>query len=304
VLLLCLGYLAVLAWVDHGNGTFGLLADASGLLVAALIPVSASYLVRYWRWHRLLRRGGHRIHWRTGLRSYLAGFALTATPGKAGELLRIRYFARVGVPPQRTVAVFVFERASDLLVVLALALLAAPLFPAAGMLAGIALGIVTLLFGVAACPPVLDGADALGARLPGRLLRRCMAFAIAAARELRTCLGLGAFLQSMLAGAAAWSLTAGVFVLICIQMQLDLDATPLVLLGIYPLAMLVGALSFVPGGVGTTELAIVLMLQHVGAATDAAIAAAVATRLVTLWYAILVGALAMLAEESHRFRQA
>jgi uncharacterized protein (TIRG00374 family) len=78
-------------------------------------------------------------------------------------------------------------------------------------------------------------------------------------------------------------------------MGLQLD--PIVALGIYPLAMLVGALSFVPGGVGTTELAIVLMLDRLGIATADAIAVAVAARLVTLWYAILVGALAMIRAE-------
>jgi uncharacterized protein (TIRG00374 family) len=78
-------------------------------------------------------------------------------------------------------------------------------------------------------------------------------------------------------------------------MGLQLD--PIVAFGIYPLAMLVGALSFVPGGVGTTELAIVLMLDRLGIATADAIAVAVAARLVTLWYAIVVGALAMLRAE-------
>ena len=91
----------------------------------------------------------------------------------------------------------------------------------------------------------------------------------------------------------AWGLTASVFV----GMGMGLHVDPIVAFGIYPLAMLVGALSFVPGGVGTTELAIVLMLNRLGIATADAIAVAVAARLVTLWYAIAVGALAMIRAE-------
>lgn len=99
----------------------------------------------------------------------------------------------------------------------------------------------------------------------------------------------------MLAGCLAWGLTSAVFVSLCVGMGLQLD--PMVALGIYPLAMLIGALSFVPGGVGTTELAIVLMLNRLGISTPEAIAVAVAARLVTLWYAIVVGAAAMLIAE-------
>ncbi|QNH14133.1 MULTISPECIES: lysylphosphatidylglycerol synthase transmembrane domain-containing protein [unclassified Xanthomonas] len=295
VLLLCAGYVATLFWVDRGNGTFSRLSEVGHLMALATLPVSASYLFRYWRWRWLLQRYGHPVPFVAGLAGYLAGFALTATPGKAGELLRIRYFARMGVPARRTIAVFVFERASDLLIILALSLLAAPVFPTLGVLAAVVLAFVGLLFGAAAWPPLLDRLTGLVRWMPGRWLQRLAQFALAAALELRGCLGARQFGQSMVAGLMAWGLTSSVFVGLCLGMGLQLD--PIVAFGIYPLAMLVGALSFVPGGVGTTELAIVLMLDRLGIATADAIAVAVAARLVTLWYAILVGALAMIRAE-------
>ncbi|MNU03104.1 hypothetical protein D3C72_2470190 [compost metagenome] len=57
--------------------------------------------------------------------------------------------------------------------------------------------------------------------------------------------------------------------------------------------MLAGAVSFIPGGVGTTEAAIVLMLTTTGASLDAALAVAVGIRLTSLWLAVVVGMLAM-----------
>lgn len=209
--------------------------------------------------------------------------------------MRIRYFARMGIPAQRTLGVFVFERASDLLVILSPSLLAASIFPTLGALAAIVLGFVCVLFGAAAWHALLDNLKGVTAHLPGRWLRRLTHFFLAAALELRSCLDLPAFAQSMLAGFIAWGLTSAVFVSLCVGMGLQLD--PIVALGIYPLAMLIGALSFVPGGVGSTELAIVLMLDRLGISTADAIAVAVAARLVTLWYAILVGAASMLAAE-------
>ncbi|QBG90920.1 lysylphosphatidylglycerol synthase transmembrane domain-containing protein [Xanthomonas oryzae] len=295
VVVLCASYVAVLVWVDNGNGTFSRLKDVWHLMLLAIVPVSLTYLFRYWRWQWLLVRKGHRVPVGLGLAGYLAGFALTATPGKAGELMRIRYFARMGIPAERTLGVFVFERASDLLVILSLSLLAASVFPTLGALAAVVLGFVCVLFGAAAWPALLDNLAGLTARLPGRWLPRLAHFCLAAALELRSCLDLPAFGQSMLAGFITWGLTSAVFVSLCVGMGLHLGL--IVAFGIYPLAMLIGALSFVPGGVGTTELAIVLMLNRLGISPADAIAGAVAVRLVTLWYAILVGAVSLLAAE-------
>nr|WP_236251838.1 lysylphosphatidylglycerol synthase domain-containing protein [Stenotrophomonas maltophilia] len=71
------------------------------------------------------------------------------------------------------------------------------------------------------------------------------------------------------------------------------SALAVLMLSIYPLAMLIGALSLVPGGVGTTEAAIVLMLGASGVEVDAALTVAIGIRLVSLWLAVIVGMLAM-----------
>lgn len=85
VLLLCGGYLAALWWIDRGNGTFARLGAIWPLLLLAMLPVSVSYLFRFWRWRWLLQRQGHAVPFGLGWAAYLAGFALTATPGKAGN---------------------------------------------------------------------------------------------------------------------------------------------------------------------------------------------------------------------------
>jgi len=291
VLVLCLGYVVALYWIDRDNGTLRRLTELAMPLAFATMPVLASYAVRYWRWSWLLRQGGHPLVARQGFPAYLSGFALTATPGKAGELLRMRYFARLGVPAERTVAAFVFERASDLLVILLLSLLAAQVFPTLGTLAAIVLTGVAGLFGVAAWPAALSWLACLGRQLPGRWPRHLAAFVLATATELGRCISAPALLRSLICGVLAWGLTSAVFVGLCSALGLMLPAS--IAWGIYPLAMLIGALSFIPGGVGTTELAVVLMLQRLGVPTADALAAAIGVRLVTLWFAVGVGALAV-----------
>lgn len=58
-----------------------------GIFVALLMS-SLNYCLRFIRWQGYLKAFGHAVPWRDSLRIYLSGFALTTTPGKAGEALR------------------------------------------------------------------------------------------------------------------------------------------------------------------------------------------------------------------------
>ena len=57
--------------------------------------------------------------------------------------------------------------------------------------------------------------------------------------------------------------------------------------------MLAGALSFLPGGLGGAEAIMISLLVLKGMTMPAAIAATVFIRLATLWFAVLIGLLAL-----------
>jgi len=68
--------------------------------------------------------------------------------------------------------------------------------------------------------------------------------------------------------------------------------TPLTLaLGIYGVAVLAGAVSFVPGGLGGTELVMTTLLVLTGVDAAMAISAVIICRLATLWFAVALGLL-------------
>jgi uncharacterized protein (TIRG00374 family) len=62
---------------------------------------------------------------------------------------------------------------------------------------------------------------------------------------------------------------------------------------IFASAMLLGAASMIPGGLGATEAALVYQLTQAGMPFADAVAAAIAIRLSTLWFAILLGILCL-----------
>lgn len=82
------------------------------------------FLLRYMRWQAYLKRLGHRIPWRYNCASYMAGFALTATPGKVGETIRSVYLRSFGADYSNSLAAFFAEHYTDLLAVASLSILA------------------------------------------------------------------------------------------------------------------------------------------------------------------------------------
>lgn len=103
--------------------------------------------------------------------------------------------------------------------------------------------------------------------------RQLSRFLIDGTASLRLLFSPGPCIEGAAFGLAAWLLTSLSFVWLCSSLSLDLPWPAA--MGIYPLAMLLGALSFVPGDIGTTEAAIVVMLRQCGASLDLSIAAAI-----------------------------
>jgi uncharacterized protein (TIRG00374 family) len=99
------------------------------------------------------------------------------------------------------------------------------------------------------------------------------------------------FAVSLAVGLAAWTIQS----LGCVYLlaKLQIVVPPLVAFALYPLALLIGAASMLPGGVGTTEAAIVLTLHGFGVPLELAAMAAIGMRLSTLWFAIGLGLVAI-----------
>jgi uncharacterized protein (TIRG00374 family) len=84
--------------------------------IAALLGLSVvNYVFRGFRWHLLARRLGFKTTILQDLRHFLGGFAISVTPGRVGELVRMRWLRReTGWPVDRTAPLVVMDRAADL----------------------------------------------------------------------------------------------------------------------------------------------------------------------------------------------
>ena len=251
-----------------------------GLLWAQVVVLSlVSYLLRFSRWHHFIVALGHKVPIFRNLEIYLAAFALTLTPGKAGETIRSVYLHPYGVSYPHSIGAFVSERLLDLVAVGALASMAVSMFPEQRlwMFAAIAcIVIVTLLLRL------------IGRRAAGSSVAGHAANLVATVRFLLS--GRRAAVAVPLS-LLAWMAQGVSLYLIVHALGYELTASTVV--AIYSLSILAGAASFIPGGLGATEAAIVLLLSAAGVGQTDAIIASLISRSLTLWLAVGIGVVAM-----------
>jgi glycosyltransferase 2 family protein len=249
----------------------------NGAAAAALCLLN--YLLRGLRWRSWMANYGRPFPVMQGLRLYLAGYTFTPTPGNVGEAAR-GLLLRQPLGAADSLAVFGAERLADLIALLLLTLpglwwlLQRPEAASWHWPLILSLAVAAVLLASA----LYRQRKRLLARLPWlQSAWQCLAH--------RPGLWLAQTLLAWLAqGLALW--------LVCRELGWGLDV-PLAI-GFYALAMVGGALSLLPAGLGGTEGLLTGLLVLQGAALATALAITVLVRLLTLWFAVALGALALL----------
>jgi uncharacterized protein (TIRG00374 family) len=286
ILLTCF-YLGLLLWVDTKNHVLTQIHLLMHVIPFLMGISFVSYLSRYLRWHWLLSRSGYQVGWFYGFIAYLAGFAFTATPGKVGELIRIRYFSRAGVPANISFGAFIYERSLDLIVVLILGSLVISRPDLLILALSFVLIFISLLVGIALNPNLLSKLSIFLSHYSWIRLAKLIIVVRDGLSSCRCWFNPLDLIVSMGYGIFAWMLTS--FGFMWLLGELGLSIQSLGAFTIYPLAMLAGAASMLPGGVGSTELAIVLLLGVYGVSTSIATIAAIGIRFATIWFAVVTG---------------
>jgi uncharacterized protein (TIRG00374 family) len=267
--------------------TFAPAAFVWGLLLAL-----ANYGLRIVRWQYYLKRIGLVVPIVESSVIFLAGFVMSVTPGKLGEVFKslLLYESR-GAPVALTAPVVVAERLTDLTALVLLTAVGALAFEHGVVVAATGAVFVAALLLLCAYRPLGELLLSLTDRLPvvGR-------FSAKLHEAYASLLQLTRPVPLLLATALAfvsWGTECGSLYLIVHGFSgahLTWDAATFA----YSASTLAGAVAMLPGGLGGTEIAMAALLQALGdnSITPAiATAATILVRIATLWFAVAIGAL-------------
>jgi uncharacterized protein (TIRG00374 family) len=291
VVVFALGMAAAAVW-GGGRQAWATLQTIPANIVPVLLAMSAvNYLMRALRWLLFSKALGLRVQPGVNALYYVAGFSMTTTPGKMGEALRLWLLARFhGCRYEQTAALLVADRLSD--AVATTAVVAFTVFWFAHY-AAVALVAVLGVAGIAtlALRPrfILSGIDTVFARL--RRWPRLFVRARRAVRAMETLAPPRVFGPALLLGLVGWC-SEGLSFFVLLH-ALGAAVSPLSCMFIFSFSMLVGAISILPGGLGSTEATMIGLLASQGVPFEIALVATGMVRVTTLWFAVGLGLLVL-----------
>ncbi len=266
------------------------------LLPAILGFTLLNYILRGMKWDYYLRRlglGGGVSRFDSGL-IFTAGMVMAVTPGKLGEVFKSYLLRRInGAAVSVSAPIVLAERLTDGLAMLLLMALGLTLYPPARLLFAVLLVATVAGIIVAQSRGLSMAMIAFVERLPfgGRVAPKLRNIYTSTAQLLDWRI----LLVSTLISVASWGFECVAFYYVLAG--LGVEGTPLLLLQatfIFAASTLFGLVSFLPGGLGASEVSSVgLLVALVGQSASAATTATIIIRFCTLWFGVMLGALAL-----------
>jgi len=284
-------YIAFLFFSDASKIFEGLKKFDTKYLPIILIIIPISWMALFLRWHFLTKNVGIKISIKENFLIYLSGFALAITPGKFGELIKSEIMKKkFSIQRTKSAPLVIVERLYDLVGGVSVAIF----------------GIWTLGYGAYAI--IIAGVFLI---LIFSLLRSKKLFyktinllnktkftakfakSISESYEtIRISIGLKILFVSSLSTMIYWMLESVGVYLIVLSFGIE-NLNYFDTLSIYASSLILGAASFIPGGLGVTEGSMVGLLNYKGIEASIAVIIVIIIRLFTIWYNTLIGFIAL-----------
>ena len=247
-----------------------------------------NYFLRGFRWHVFGRKLDVRLPLQRLALYYSAGFALVTTPGKVGTALRLWLMNKGhGIPYVRSTPMLFMDNFTDLLAMLILAGLGASAFAGHAtsllIIAGIASALILLLARPALLIKILTWVHT---RL-GNPKEKLFMSLLGLIQNTQSLFSPKVLSTTVLFSIIGWAAECYAFWFLLQELGQTISLTSATF--IFAFATLVGALSMLPGGLGSAEAVMMALLLALGIPTPTALAATAIIRFTTLWFAVIIG---------------
>jgi uncharacterized protein (TIRG00374 family) len=284
---------------------FSIYADFGNLLISfskfnwywlpVILSLSfANYLVRFFKWQYYLKILNIRIKPYKSFLIFFSSFIMSVTPGKMGEVLKSFLLKEeTGTSVSVSAPIILAERITDFLSIVILCLVGAIVFDY-GRDIVILTGVFFLLLTVVLSSRKLS--------LKIIYLFEKIKFTSKHAEKLYTAyestynlIKLKPLLIVVGMSVAAWFFEClGFYIVLRVFTSVtNIEVTVLTATFIYTFSTLIGAIAMLPGGLGATEASITGLLIFLKIPKDISVAATIIIRVATLWFAVLVGVIAV-----------
>lgn len=281
--LLYLGF-TIYANFDNVVSTF---ASFNWFLIPLLLLLSLiNYFFRFLKWDYYLGILKIRIKKIDSFSIFMSGLIMSVTPGKMGELLKSYLVKEVTKEPiSKTFPVIFAERITDFVSLIIITLIGAYVFNfGREVIIGVGIFFLIVLIIISNKKIALQTIKLLE---KNNFLRKHLESIHNAYESSYQMLKPLPLIYMTLLSLVSWSFECFGYHIILINFNIEVSF--LWAAFSYGFAIIVGAITMLPGGLGVTEGSLTFMLIRNNFPKDLAVASTFIVRVVTLWFAVLVG---------------
>jgi len=261
------------------------------LLLPLLLSLSfLNYYTRFLKWDYYLSILKVRVKKIDSFSIFMSGLIMSVTPGKIGELLK-SYLVKgiTGTPISKTAPIILVERITDTVSVILISLVGAYIFNY-GREIVIGMAIFFFLF------LILIGNKKIMIRFlqllkKNKFLNKHLYKIKNAYESSYQMLRPIPFFKMILLSLLSWLFECLAYYIILVNFKIDVNFFWAAFS--YGFAIILGAISMLPGGIGVTEGALTFALVQRNFPKDLAVASTFIIRFVTLWFAVIIGILSV-----------
>ncbi len=291
--------LSVLADFDSLVGAF---KHFNWLYLPIILALSLSnYAIRFAKWDYYVNCLRIELPKRESLAIFFSGFVMSATPGKMGEVLKSYLLKQFNKTPiSQSAPIVVAERLTDFIALIMLAVAGAYVIGyGKTIVLGFAAGFAVLILLMSSRQLSTKAISLLShIKLLGRHIEKLQQ----AYNSIYTLIQFKTLVVATGMSLVGWVMECfGFFIVLEV---FDIHLRVLTATFIYAFSTILGAASFLPGGLGVTEGSLTGLLILAKIPKHIAVASTLTIRVATLWFAVVIGALVLMKYQKRLLPQA
>jgi uncharacterized protein (TIRG00374 family) len=249
-----------------------------------------NYFARFLKWQYYLLLLDVKIKLPDSILIFFSGFVMSITPGKMGELLKSYLIKEVtNTPVSKTAPIILLERLTDFVSLIIIAIAGAYYFEF-GKEISVGVGIVFLLIIIILgnrklALPIIKFLERF------KILHKHIESFHNAYDSSYKMLRFKPLILMLLLSTAAWFFECLGYHIILSNFEAELGLFWASFS--YAFATIVGAITMMPGGLGATEGSLTFLVIQEGFSKEIAVASTFIVRVVTLWFAVLIGVISV-----------
>ena len=253
--------------------------------------VSAGWVALYFRWILLLKNLKYSLPHKENFPIFLSGFALSVTPGKIGELLKSQLLKeKFDLPIKISAPVILIERFYNAIGIIIISIFGILVFDFSGIIILITTCLLILIFFILRSERLFHIFIQKISKIS--FLSKFSNSFMNSYDVIKESTRPKIFIISSILSAIYWIFESIAVYFILKSFGIDLlsifDVIPT-----YATSIILGVASFIPAGLGVSESTLIGLLSLQGLTISTAVSLTIFIRLLTLWYSVFIGFIAL-----------